>query len=600
MKICNSNKLFAITLLSTVSLPAVAQERPNVLLLLADDMGWGDIAAHGNDIIRTPVLDRMHDEAVVLDRFYVSPLSALTRAALLTGRYHLSTRVTSVQNGLENMNPEETTIAELFKKAGYKTGCFGKWHNGAYYPYTPNGQGFEEFYGFCCGHWTNYFDPILQHNEEMTVGKGYISDIFTDAAIDFIKENKEKPFFCYVPYNAPHSPLQVPDEYYHHYDGLKAGNERDRNAMAAIYGMVENVDHNIGRILEVLDEDGLREKTIVIFMTDNGPTCVTRYNGGMRGCKGQVHEGGVRVPCYIEWKEHTIHKQLNYPAAHIDILPTLMDMCGIRKYRTAFPIAGISLKDIIMGNKTALADREIGFHVMRSSVMPSTWDVEEHLSPRNRGGWLKDSLRLVLYENELMMFNLNQDPSETHNIYNPKSKVHRKMVSNYMKWYNKVTQNIHNGDLLVPVGYDEAKEVRIPAPEGHLSGHLKCYGFPNQNWVNHFKSQEDEIKFNISVVDEADYEVIVEYIYDGHEPNAKVVFLTGTQKVETIIPHFKSKQLPAPDRIKRGEAYPMKWRRQSLGRVHLVKGKHLIRCHAKNILSLNDVKIKTLILLKQN
>ncbi len=271
------------------------ESKPNIIMILTDDQGWGDIHSHGNKLLSTPWMDKLADSGARFDHFFVSPLCAPTRAALLTGRYYLRTGVHGVSNGKENLRSDEIIIAEVFAQNGYATGCFGKWHNGAHYPYDPNGKGFNEFPGFCAGHWGNYFDPVLQHKGNFIQTQGYITDITTDAALDFLDSNKNNPFFLYIPYNPPHSPFQVPDLYFDKYKakGLNAKN-------ACVYGMCENLDKNIGRILMHLDKHNLRENTIIVFITDNGPNG-HRYNGGMRGIKGSCHEGGVRVPCFISW-----------------------------------------------------------------------------------------------------------------------------------------------------------------------------------------------------------------------------------------------------------------------------------------------------------
>jgi arylsulfatase A len=284
-----------------------------VLLVLTDDQGWGDVRSHGNDRIDTPVMDRIAAEGARFSRFFVSPLCAPTRAALLTGRDHLRTGATWVTHRREVLRAEEVTIAEVFSAAGYATGCFGKWHNGAQFPVNPAGQGFQEFFGFLGGGCHNYFDALLKHDEKTIQTKGYITDVLTDAAIRFIEKHQDRPFFCYVPYNACHSPFQVPDRYFDKYKN-RGFNDKD----AAVYGMVENIDDNLGRLLDKLDELDLDERTIVVFLTDNGPNGA-RFNDGMRGTKGSVHEGGVRVPCFIRWKAHiTPRTKVEKIAAHID------------------------------------------------------------------------------------------------------------------------------------------------------------------------------------------------------------------------------------------------------------------------------------------
>ncbi|MEM8601781.1 MAG: arylsulfatase, partial [Bacteroidota bacterium] len=298
--------------------------RPNVLLIMTDDQGWGDLRVHGNPDLDTPVLDALARESVRFDRFYVSSVCAPTRASLLTGRDHLRTGVQWVTGGLETMRPEEVTIAEVYRDAGYATGLFGKWHSGAHYPADPRGQGFETVFGFIAGHLNNYFDTDLLHSGELVETEGYITDVLTDAAINFIEAERDHPFFAYVPYNAPHSPFQVPDAYFDKYV------ERGFDArMASIYGMVENIDTNVGRLLAALDATGQAEQTIVVFLTDNGPNGV-RYNGGMRGTKASVHEGGVRVPLFIRYPNQLPADHVVRPlAAHIDLLPTLAELSDV-------------------------------------------------------------------------------------------------------------------------------------------------------------------------------------------------------------------------------------------------------------------------------
>src|SRR5262245_53604932 len=197
--------------------PAGAAERPNVIVFLADDQGWGDLSAHGNTNLRTPNVDSLARDGARFERFYVCPVCSPTRAEFLTGRYHPRGGVWGVSTGGERLNLDAKTIGDTFKAAGYATACFGKWHNGSQYPYHPNGRGFDEYYGFTSGHWGEYFDPPLQHNGQPVRGKGYITDDLTDHALSFIDSHRGQPFFCYVAYNTPHSPMQVPDRWWNRF-----------------------------------------------------------------------------------------------------------------------------------------------------------------------------------------------------------------------------------------------------------------------------------------------------------------------------------------------------------------------------------------------
>jgi len=573
--------------LASLSSLAEGAQKPNVLLIITDDQGWGDVRANGNPRINTPTLDRLYSESAVMNQFYVCPLSAPTRASLLTGRYHLRTGVSSVSGGLENMDPAETTLAELFKDAGYATGCFGKWHNGAYFPYSPLGQGFDSFLGFCCGHWPTYFDPPLQRNEEMFRGKGYITDIFTDAAIEFMDKNRDKPFFCYVPYNAPHSPFQVPDSYYDKYSNIEAASEKDQKILAAIYAMVECIDDNIARLLSHLDTLGIRENTIVIFLTDNGPVHVVRYNGVMRGNKGTVHEGGVRVPCFINWQGTIRHTVVDGIAAHIDMLPTLMDLCGITGYKTTFPVDGISLKDNILKGQTILSDRTIFTHRLdRNQLTP--W----------MGAARTGNLRLSIYpDNKPYLYDLSNDPSEKDDIFDLSNANHKEFYDSYQRWFDNASKGVRL-NTNIPVGYSQAPQVRIPTPEGKMYGKLKCYGFPNQNWVCHFRTKADSLAYTIDVVNTGDYEIVLEFNHAGYNPQSFAYALCNGQTLKKAVPEFVSAIIPANNRFDTGEAPEKTWGRLSLGNLKLTKGLHTLTVWSEGIPDDQTMEVKTVIINK--
>ncbi len=250
-------------------------------------------ATSPNLLLRSGIsaMDRIGKEGVRLDRFYVSPVCAPTRASLLTGRYHLRTGAFGVTRRDEVLNPSVVTLAELFQESGYAAGCFGKWHNGTVFPETPNGQGFDEFLGILGGLSQLYFNPVLNHNGEDSEYRGYITEILADAAIDWMDEQveAEKPFFCYVPFNAPHTPGLVEEKYWKPFYNKSVGRWE-----SVIFGMIKVIDEKIAQMLKFLEDKDQLENTIVIFMSDNGPA-TWRYNGGLRGKKGTVYEGGIRV-----------------------------------------------------------------------------------------------------------------------------------------------------------------------------------------------------------------------------------------------------------------------------------------------------------------
>ena len=271
-----------------------AEPRPNVVLVMTDDQGYGDIGLHKNPHLRTPNLDRFAQEGVQFSRFYVSPVCAPTRASLMTGRYHYRTGVIHTSRGGAKMHGEEVTIAERLQAAGYRTGIFGKWHLGDNFPMRPSEQGFSEALVHKSGAIgqqsdapSSYFNPRLWHNNEPKETKGYCTDVFFDAALQFIEQNRGQPFFVYLPTNAPHAPLDVELRYIERYKALGLN-----DTTARIYGMVENIDENFARLLTTLDRLGLRQNTLVIFITDNGAQ-QARYNAGLRGLKGTTYEGGI-------------------------------------------------------------------------------------------------------------------------------------------------------------------------------------------------------------------------------------------------------------------------------------------------------------------
>ncbi|MDH3649617.1 MAG: arylsulfatase, partial [Saprospiraceae bacterium] len=346
---------FVLSFFSSV-LPASSQSmHPNVILIMTDDQGYGDLGYTGNPHLQTPHLDALAKESIRFSQFYVSPVCAPTRSSLMTGRYSLRTGVRDTYNGGAIMATEEVTIAEMLRESGYNTGIFGKWHLGDNYPSRPMDQGFDESVTHLSGgmgqvgDWTtffqgdsSYYDPVLWHNGTQKSYQGYCSDIFTDEALNFIQKNHSSPFFCYLSFNAPHTPLQVPAKYYQQYEGINPGDgfgkderpfakmsEEDKEDARKVYAMVTNIDDNVGRVLQKLEELNIQENTIFIFMTDNGPQQI-RYATGLRGRKSSVYRGGVNVPFFLRFPSRFKNDQdIETMAAHIDVLPTLAALCDV-------------------------------------------------------------------------------------------------------------------------------------------------------------------------------------------------------------------------------------------------------------------------------
>src|SRR4051812_26066416 len=349
------------------AMPALAADRPNVVVILADDQGWGDLSVHGNTNLSTPNIDSLARDGALFDRYYVCPVCSPTRAEFLTGRYHPRGGVWSTSTGGERLDLDETTIGDFFKRAGYATGAFGKWHNGTQYPYHPNARGFDEYYGFCSGHWGEYFSPSLEHNGQLVRGEGFITDDLTNHAMAFIETNKARPFLCYVPFNTPHSPMQVPDRFYNPFKDaelkLRATSPQQEEVefTRAALAMCESIDWNVGRLLKKLAELDLEKDTIVLYFSDNGPNG-WRWNGGMKGRKGSTDEGGVRSPLLLRWPGHVKPgTKIAQITAAIDLLPTLAELTGV-EIASDKPLDGKSVAPLLLGKPVDWPDRTIFSH----------------------------------------------------------------------------------------------------------------------------------------------------------------------------------------------------------------------------------------------
>ncbi len=415
---------------------------PNVIVILTDDQGHGDLGFHGNPTIRTPHIDCFARESVQLERFYVSPVCAPTRASLLTGRYNFRTGAVDTYLGRALMHPDEVTLAEMLAPAGYRRGIFGKWHLGDNYPLRPMDQGFEE----CLVHrgggigqpadppGNSYFDPVLEKNGQPVKAKGYASDVFTDAALEFIAAHRAEPFFVYLAFNCPHEPLQVPDAY-----RVPYAERGEKDLTARVYGMITNIDDSVGRLLAKLEELGLAKDTIVVFLTDNGPQH-ERWNGGLRGRKGSVFDGGIRVPCFIRWPGRFEPRKVDRIAAHIDLVPTILHI--LEAYGVAAPKAialdGVSLLPLLEGRGAAWPDRTLYFQ----------WHRGDEPEPFRAFAALSQRWKLAQPEgagNErppanapLLLFDMPADPFETTDVATRHPEIVEEMRKGYEAWFRDV------------------------------------------------------------------------------------------------------------------------------------------------------------------
>ncbi|MGC9326008.1 MAG: arylsulfatase [Candidatus Hinthialibacter sp.] len=407
---------------------AESTQKPNVILILTDDQGFGDVGVNGNDKIRTPNMDRLSREGVTLSQFYVCPVCAPTRACLMTGRYNYRTGVTDTWLGRAMMHPGETTMAEIFQASGYRTGIFGKWHLGDNYPMRPNDQGFQTSLvhkGGGIGQPADppgnmYHDPILFQDGKPAKARGYCTDVFTDAAIRFIGQNKDQPYFAYLSTNAPHTPLQIDDKYVQPY--LDMGLDE---TTAKVYGMIENIDDNIGRLLSKLRELHQEDNTIVIFMTDNGPQ-QPRYVAGLRGRKGSVYEGGVRVPCFIRWPQRfQADKSIDRIASHLDVLPTLINLCGLKKPDEVH-MDGVDLTPLLTGAAQEWPDRTLFFQWHRGN------------EPEKYRDCAARSQRYKLV-NGRELYDIEHDPFEKSDIASDHPDIVQQMRAQYEAWFRDVS-----------------------------------------------------------------------------------------------------------------------------------------------------------------
>ena len=434
----NTRKFLLIILAFGVSLGSMAQKNihPNVILIITDDQGYGDLGINGNSLIKTPVIDRFAQQSLRFNDFHVSPVCAPTRSSLMTGRYSLRTGIRDTYNGGATMASSEITIAEILKQAGYRTGLFGKWHLGDNFPSRPMDQGFDESLMHLSGGMgqvgdvttyfqkdSSYFNPVLWKNGQKESFKGYCSDIFAANAIQFIEKNKSNPFFCYLSFNAPHTPLQVPEYYDQMYKNVDPSieferknpmhlkmTEKDKEDARKVYGMVSNIDDNIGKLLQKIADLGIEENTIIIFMTDNGPQQL-RYTAGMRDKKGSVYHGGTRVPFFLKYPALTKEsKVIETMSAHFDVLPTLSELCHVDLPKDR-KIDGKSLVPLIKGKKVDWADR----------AMFSYW-TRKYPELYNSMAIQKAEYKLVGQTNynasieDFELYHLKNDPEELHNI----------------------------------------------------------------------------------------------------------------------------------------------------------------------------------------
>lgn len=452
------------------ALPAkVRAKRPNIIYVITDDQGYGDIAAHGNPVVQTPHLDRMHAESVRLTEFHASPTCAPTRAALMTGRHEFRSGVTHTIFERERLALSATTLPQILKTAGYSTGIFGKWHLGDEDAYQPGKRGFDRIfihggggigqsYPGSCGDapGNTYFDPVIRSDGTFVKTKGYCTDVFFDAALGWIDEQRkgDGPFFCYLATNAPHSPYDCPpgsdaapraklDQLGVPKDGAKPS----RDEVARFYGMIENIDTNMGRLLAKLDEWGLADDTLLVFTTDNGTAAGHAVqNAGMRAHKGSPYRGGTRVPSFWRWKG-SLPAGMDMPSlvAHIDVLPTLCALADVEiPAAVAAKVEGRSFAPLLRGARIGWPDRPLITHVGR-------WDRGKAAESAYRNCRIREGQwSLVNVKNRATaweLYDIAADPGEQTDVAQEHPDVVARLAAEYDRWWASVQPDLVNEDL---------------------------------------------------------------------------------------------------------------------------------------------------------
>jgi arylsulfatase A-like enzyme len=436
-------------------------KRPNIIFLLTDDQGYGDISAHGNPILKTPNLDRLRSESRYFEDFHVSPTCSPTRSALMTGRHEFANGVTHTILERERLTLRATTVAEVLKKSGYTTGIFGKWHLGDEREYQPGARGFDEtfihgaggigqVYPGSCGDspGNKYFDPVILHNDRFVKTKGYCTDVFYGQAIKWIDAQRkaDKPFFAYIPSNAPHGPYIARPE-----DSAIYQNQTPNPQLASFYGMIHNIDENVGKLLEKLAEWGIDRNTLVIFMNDNGTAAGhTVYRAGMRGNKGTAWLGGTRASSFWRWPGTIKPGPSTTLTAHIDFFPTLAELAGVKlSDELKTQVKGRSLVPLLNDPASNWSDRLIITHVGR---WPKKADPDEHkykMAAIRNQRW---SLVTEAGAKEPMwkLYDLTADYEQTTDVAEKHPEIVGQLAKSYDEWWSAVRPEMINENVTGP------------------------------------------------------------------------------------------------------------------------------------------------------
>ena len=583
-----ARNLASLLLFVVIASASAAAERPNVLLLMSDDQGWWDLGANGNPDISTPNLDRLASEGVNFTRFYAAPVCSPTRAGLMTGRYTLRVGVYNTRFGGDSLDPGETTLADLLRGAGYRTGLFGKWHLGGHARYRPENRGFDVALTFTHGHTERYYYPELRFNGRPVAARGYVTDVLADAAIEFMTSGDDsRPFFAYAPFNTPHSPHFVDDEFLAPYleKGLAL---RD----ARIYGQITQMDRSIGRVLDSLDAHGLADDTLVIFLGDNGG--VSRHTRlGLRGGKASPFEGGIRTPLLVRQPGLVpAGRRIDAMVSHLDILPTLCELLEIEPPER--PLDGKSIAALLTGESAESP------HVF----LVHSWDRHR---PRLDRGWSVTMPRWKLtYEG---LYDLENDLGETKDLSAERPQIAAELREKFVAWLAEMTEGRTFEPPPIEVGRADENPVEIqmswarldgthttwgspgstqtggPSPLGDPPpGATVNYAFAGYDWdtIEGWRKPGESVRWRIDVVREGVYEIEASYGCDPSDAGGVLRLGVGEQALEVEVKATAGRTV---------------YERRGLGRLRLAAGEaeltaRVVRAPGKELMTLNRIWLR--------
>ena len=576
-------KLIFLSILIQFFISCKNDTNPNILIILTDDQGWGDLSINGNTNLKTPNIDNIALNGASFERFYVSPVCSPTRAELLSGKFFVRSGVNGVTRGYERMNTDVKLISDFFKGKKYKTGAFGKWHNGSQPPYHPNNRGFDEFYGFTSGHWGNYFDPILEKNGKIIKTEGYINDVITNEAISFIKKSN-KPFLSFISYNTPHSPMQVPDKYSDDKDILLRGRYSKRENIEktkAAMGMIENIDENIGNVVRLLKEKGVYENTIIIFFSDNGPNG-NRWNNDLKDRKGSTNEGGVRVPFFIQWPKN-IKKGLKIKqiSSVLDVFPTLLELTGNESLND---LDGMSLKRFL--DSPSLLDDE--------RTIFSYWN--NRISARNNN---------YILDHENNLYDLVKDFSQYNPIEKDNNPHYQKLLNDKNEWLTKVVNP--NKEKLTrrpfTINYKTAKYTHLPARDAEINGDLKRSSIhANCSFIENWVNTNDYIFWEIDVLEDGINNIELYYTLEKESVGTEIALEFENQIIKKTIDEFHDPNLVGfeDDKIERIESYTKDFKKIKIGKMSFNKGLSRLKLKTTKKVGKKSIDFRLLILKNEN